>query len=72
MSDFDCELTGRLAALREQGLYRELQRIASPQSPRLELDGKTLLNFSSNDYLGLANEPQIRREAPAPAPEPPA
>jgi len=63
MSDFDCELTGRLAALREQGLYRELRRIASPQSPRLELDGKTLLNFSSNDYLGLANDPTLKAAA---------
>ena len=63
LSDFDCELTGRLAALREQGLYRELRRIASPQSPRIELDGKTLLNFSSNDYLGLANDPTLKAAA---------
>ncbi len=63
LSDFDCELTGRLAALREEGLYRELRRIASPQSPRIELDGKTLLNFSSNDYLGLANDPTLKAAA---------
>src|SRR6266571_5079352 len=63
LSDFDCELTGRLAALREEGLYRELRRIASPQSPRIELDGKTLLNFSSNDYLGLADDPLLKAAA---------
>ena len=57
MNQFDAALNERLAAIREQGLYRELRRVDSPQSPRIEIDGKTLLNFSSNDYLGLANEP---------------
>jgi 8-amino-7-oxononanoate synthase len=58
-SDFEHELKERLEALREQGLYRELRRIASPQSPHITVEGKTLLNFSSNDYLGLANEPSL-------------
>jgi 8-amino-7-oxononanoate synthase len=63
MKTLDQELTRRLAALRQQGLYRELRYIASPQSPRIEIDGKTLLNFSSNDYLGLANEPALKTAA---------
>jgi 8-amino-7-oxononanoate synthase len=61
--EFDNELKGRLNALREQGLYRELRRISSAQSPHITLEGQSLLNFSSNDYLGLANEPALKQAA---------
>ena len=60
---FDDELSRRLAALREQGLHRELRRVDSPQSARIRIGGKTLLNFGSNDYLGLANEPALKAAA---------
>jgi 8-amino-7-oxononanoate synthase len=63
MSSFDYELTQRLAAIREQGLLRGLRRVDSPQSPRVDIGGRTLLNFSSNDYLGLANEPALKEAA---------
>jgi 8-amino-7-oxononanoate synthase len=63
MNDFTRELTQRLAAIREQGLLRELRRVDSPQAPRVEIRGRTLLNFSSNDYLGLANEPALKEAA---------
>ena len=63
MNDFDNELTQRLDALRQQGLLRELRRVDSPQAPRIEVGGRTLLNFSSNDYLGLANEPALKEAA---------
>lgn len=63
MNSFDAALQERLAAIREQGLYRELRRIDSPQSPHIHIGGKTLLNFSSNDYLGLANEPALKEAA---------
>jgi 8-amino-7-oxononanoate synthase len=63
MSDFDQELEQRLGALRDQGLSRQLRRVDSPQGPRLELGGRGLLNFSSNDYLGLANEPSLKEAA---------
>jgi 8-amino-7-oxononanoate synthase len=63
MKDFESVLCERLASLREQGLYRELRRVDSPQSPRIQLEGKTLLNFSSNDYLGLANHPALKQAA---------
>ena len=63
MNQFNAALNERLAAIREQGLYRELRRVDSPQSPRIQINGKTVLNFSSNDYLGLANEPAIKEAA---------
>ena len=63
MNDFNRELTQRLEGVRKQGLLRELRCVDSPQSPRIELGGRTLLNFSSNDYMGLANEPALKEAA---------
>jgi 8-amino-7-oxononanoate synthase len=63
VNDFDRELSRRLAAIRGQGLYRELRRVDSPQSPHIEIGGKAFLNFSSNDYLGLANDPILKEAA---------
>ena len=63
MTDFDQELARRLADLRGQGLLRQLRRVDSPQTPRLQIEGRTFLNFSSNDYLGLAHEPALREAA---------
>jgi 8-amino-7-oxononanoate synthase len=58
---FDTDLQQRLAAIRSQGLLRELRRLDSPQGPRLRIGGQSLLNFSSNDYLGLANHPLLKQ-----------
>jgi 8-amino-7-oxononanoate synthase len=63
VNDFDSELRQRLNLLREQQLFRELRRVDSPQSPRIKIGGKTFLNFSSNDYLGLANDPILKEAA---------
>jgi len=63
VNPFDDELNKRLTGIREQGLYRQLRRVDSPQSPRIEISGQTLLNFSSNDYLGLADEPALKEAA---------
>jgi 8-amino-7-oxononanoate synthase len=63
MNPFDEELSRRLEALRGQDLRRELRRVDSPQSPRLTIAGKKILNFSSNDYLGLANHPALKQAA---------
>jgi 8-amino-7-oxononanoate synthase len=63
MSLFDHELESRLAALREQGLHRVLRRIETPQGAQVEFDGRRLTNFSSNDYLGLANHPALTEAA---------
>src|ERR1035437_7854541 len=63
MNEFDHELTQRLDGIRQQGLLRELRRVDSPQSPRIDIRNRTLLNISSNDYLGLANEPALKEAA---------
>jgi 8-amino-7-oxononanoate synthase len=63
MNPLDLDLSQRLAELRDQGLFRELRRIDTPQAPRIEVEGRTLLNFSSNDYLGLANDPALKEAA---------
>jgi len=41
---------------KEDNLWRQRINLASPQDARIVLDGQTLLNFSSNDYLGLAKQ----------------
>jgi 7-keto-8-aminopelargonate synthetase-like enzyme len=63
VNSFDEELNRRLAALRQQNLHRELRRVDSPPGTRIQIGGRTLLNFSSNDYLGLANDPILKEAA---------
>ncbi|HEY1663783.1 MAG TPA: 8-amino-7-oxononanoate synthase [Verrucomicrobiae bacterium] len=63
VNDFIAELEQRLDSLREQNLLRVLRRVDSPQSPRIQIDGNPFLNFSSNDYLGLADHPVLKEAA---------
>jgi 8-amino-7-oxononanoate synthase len=56
---FDEILARRLDALRESGLWRELRRIEGPAGTRVRVGDRTLLNFSGNDYLGLASHPAL-------------
>lgn len=42
-----------------QGLLRRRRTLQSPQAPHIVVDGKPYLSFCSNDYLGLANHPQL-------------
>jgi 8-amino-7-oxononanoate synthase len=63
MNTFEYEMDLRLREIQEQNLYRKLRKVNSPQSLDIEIDGKTVLNFSSNDYLGLANHPALKAAA---------
>ena len=63
MSGFVETLRQRLEDIRARALWRELRRVDSAQGPWIEVAGRRLLNFSSNDYLGLANHPAVRAAA---------
>ena len=63
MSEQTAALTAPLAAeldrLRRAHLYRRRRVLSSPQGPRPTMDGRDMLAFCSNDYLGLANHPEV-------------
>ena len=52
-----------LQSLKEAGLYNKIRTIESPQGAWLVVDGKKVLNFCANNYLGLANHPRIVKAA---------
>ena len=54
------DLAARMEELRAEGLYKEERVIASPQGARIRLeDGREVLNFCANNYLGLADHPAL-------------
>lgn len=55
------DLASRLAARRADNLFRQRPLLQSPQGPEVVVDGQQLLAFCANDYLGLANHPQVIR-----------
>ena len=59
MADFEEELR----VIREAGLLRSLRTLTSPQGPTIEMEGRRVLNFCSNDYLGLADDPRLKKAA---------
>jgi 8-amino-7-oxononanoate synthase len=52
-----------LVSLQAKGLARRLEPLESAQGPVIRVDGQSLINFSSNDYLGLANDAQVKEAA---------
>jgi glycine C-acetyltransferase len=53
----------QLDALKEQNLYRPLVELQSPQGGRITVNGKRIVNLSSNNYLCLANHPKLKEAA---------
>jgi len=51
--------------LKEKGLFTNIRTLSSPQGAWLVVDGKKVLNFCSNNYLGLANHPKLQEAAHA-------
>ncbi len=54
-----------LDSLRSSGLYNQIRTIGSPQGAWIDVDGRRVLNFCANNYLGLANHPRLLQAAKA-------
>jgi 8-amino-7-oxononanoate synthase len=61
--DPHASVAAELAQLEGGGLRRRMRQITGAQSAELIIDGKRVLNFSSNNYLGLADHPLLRAAA---------
>lgn len=57
--DLDDALSSELQQIEATGLLRTLSDLDSPQGVHIEVNGRSFLNFSSNDYLGLSNHPAL-------------
>ena len=53
------DLASRLNERRAAHLYRQRPLLETPQGPEVMVEGERLLAFCSNDYLGLANHPEV-------------
>ncbi len=56
-------LQDQLERLKKTGLYRTFRDVEGPQSATVVIDGRKVVQFSSNDYLGLANHPRLKAAA---------
>ena len=56
-------LSSELDALKAQGLYRRLRVLDSEQAARTRVDGRDVVNLSSNNYLGLTTHPKLKAKA---------
>src|SRR4051812_30822233 len=67
MSMSDTTLTDvlrpQLDELRQKGLFKHERQIQSPQRAEIEVNGRKVINFCANNYLGLANHPAIVKAA---------
>ncbi len=63
VNPFEKRCRDTLEAIRQEGLHRQLRRVEAVDGVRIRVDGRWLLNFASNDYLGLANHPLVRERA---------
>ncbi len=52
-------LASELSELRSSGQYKQANEIQAPQGPRTTMDGRAVINLSSNNYLSLANHPDV-------------
>ncbi len=57
--NFKRGLEKKLKLRKQQNLFRKRNTLASRQGPMIKIDGHHLINFCSNDYLGLANHPEV-------------
>jgi glycine C-acetyltransferase len=57
------QLAGELSEIRRQGLYKSERVIDTPQGMRIRVGGRTVLNLCANNYLGLAQHPEVLKAA---------
>lgn len=62
-SHFESWLGEQIGGLKEQNLYKIPKILESPAGGRVRMNGKEVVNLSSNNYLGLANHPKVRQAA---------
>ncbi|MEW9501770.1 8-amino-7-oxononanoate synthase [Jeotgalibacillus marinus] len=60
---FDCWLQNRVDLLKNKGLYRTLHTMNSSPGPEVNVNGENKIVFSSNNYLGLANDNRVKNAA---------
>jgi glycine C-acetyltransferase len=65
MTDKTAFIRDEVQALKDQGLYNTIRTIDGPQGAHLTVNGQKVLNFCSNNYLGLANDPRLVEAAVA-------
>lgn len=56
-------LKKKVQELKEQGLYKELVTLDGPNEAECSINGKKVINLSSNNYLGFANHPRLKKAA---------
>lgn len=57
------QLKDEIDSLKESGLYRQMRLMEGEQREKVAIDGKEVLNFCSNNYLGLANSERLKQAA---------
>lgn len=61
--NFESYLALKLKEVKAAGLYRQPRYLSSPQGPRIKIDGREVLLFASNSYLGLCSDARLKRAA---------
>ena len=56
-------LKKKVQELKNQGLYKELVTLDGPNEAECSINGKKVINLSSNNYLGFANHPRLKKAA---------
>ncbi|MEP7145406.1 MAG: glycine C-acetyltransferase, partial [bacterium] len=62
-SQFQPALKKELESIKEQGLYKTERIIQTPQGPKIKVNGREVLNFCANNYLGLSSHPEVIKAA---------
>lgn len=62
-TQFQSSLQKELDSIKEQGLYKKERIIETPQAAEIKVNDKEVLNFCSNNYLGLSSHPEVIKAA---------